>query len=297
MKSIRRLAASGAVVVLVAACGGGGDKPGAERVQQLTSDLSIQQVGWASVAPEQAWVRYVKGSAWETATHAGGKSSVQRAETSDFGWKPAPVADLKVAELDKQIAAKGDTCTGEVGMTAGGATLSQVTCDGDVVSTAVDGKELTEIKQWDAAGIDQALGELKQVQDPQSLTLTFLTPKSGVAKGQTSLRDIGPKVKGVSGAECMVTVTRLGAADGNQGLLNWGGCDAAEPLGTEPFALADVTGAKLDAALKQASTTMGITTTDVGQFDVYVQQGKPVVQVRAGNGVPTKTPTVTVPLG
>lgn len=183
----------------------------------------------------------------------------------------ASVADLKVADLDKQIAAQGDTCTGGVGMTRGGAILSQVTCDGDVVSTAVDGTELTEIRQWDAAGIDQALGELKQVQDPQSLTLTFLTPKSGTVKARTSLRSVGPKIKGVGGKECMVTVNRLGgAAEGNQGLLEWGGCDTAEPLGAGPFALADITGAKLEAALAKAAAAMGITTADVGQFDVYL---------------------------
>lgn len=77
MKSFRRLAVSLGIVVLVAACGLGGDKPGAERVQQLTSDLSIQQVGWVSVAPKQVWVQYVKDGEWVLATHAGGRSFVQ----------------------------------------------------------------------------------------------------------------------------------------------------------------------------------------------------------------------------
>ncbi|WP_022910908.1 hypothetical protein [Aestuariimicrobium kwangyangense] len=301
MTSIHRVGAALAAVVLLASCTTGGSKPGADRVLQLTSDLGIQKVGWAQVTSDQVWVRSVKDGAWQTATLTGKTSQVQGTESSDFGWKQVAPAELKVSDLEQAMTQHEQQCQqglqGQVGATTTGALLSLVTCNQKVVSTAVSGAELAPIKQWDAVGIDTALKDVAAVQGPQARHLSFSTPKSGTVGGKLLVRDIGAPVTGVDGKPCMVTVTRFGTPDEALGTLDWAGCDQAEPFGDGTFARSEVSGAAIEQGLTKAASVMGIDPTDIGSFDVFSQKGVLRVQASAGDGVPAKAPSVTVPLG
>lgn len=301
---LRNLVVSALGVLLLAGCGNQ-VAPAAERVREVVSSAGAAQIGEVSVSPTAVQVLYLEGGQPKVATKTSGDvSTAANPSGAALLTKPVGVDQLGLDEFTTRLDGVQGCDKGTFGtitVTHTGAVVQQVGCSkgqrGQMKQSYLDGQLLAPIENWSEASLAAQLKEFGLLVGDQAQQLNFYTPKTSTMDPGYRATAISAPVTGVDGKQCFIQARRAGTMpDEGPGLVNYQGCEAATTLGDTPFALSELSSARILAALQRGAEKLKITVDDFGDFTVISTGGQLKLQMQVATGVTSEVPVWTEPL-
>ena len=301
---LRNLAVSALGLLLVVGCSSD-VAPAADRIREVASSAGATQIGWVDVSPTAVQLYYLDGDQPKVATKTSGDVTTSSAATeARFLTKPAGPDQLRLDEFTARLdGVQGctDGTYGSINVTHAGAVLQQVGCSegqgGTLKEAYLDGQELAPIDGWTEASLAAQLEEFASLIGDQGQQLSFYTPRSSTQDAGYRATAMSAAVKGIDGQQCFVQARRAGTMpDDGSGWVTYQACEGATPLGDTPFAMGELSAAKMLAALGRGAEKLKISVEDIGDFTVISTGGQLTVQLQVAQGVTAESPIWAEPI-
>ena len=299
---LRKLAVPVLAALLLVGCSNEA-APAADRVREVASSSGASRIGLVMVSPTAVQVTYLGGDKPMVATKTSGDVTTVPGQAALL-TRPVGVDELGLDDFTARLAErKGcpDGTWGTINVTHGGAVVQQVGCSdpqgGKLKDSYLDGTALKPIEAWNDASLTSQLEELRALVGDQAMELGFYTPRSTSVDPSFRAMAVSAPITGVDGKKCFVQARRAGTmpADGI-GWINYQGCEAATPLGETPFAISELSAAKILAALERGAAKLKIDVDDFGDFTVISTKGRLTVQMKVAQGVSAQSPVWAEPI-
>lgn len=301
---LRNLVVSALALLLVVGCSSDA-APAADRVREVVSGAGAAQIGWVDVSPTVVRMYYLDGGQPKAATKASGDVTTSTdPSAARFLTKPTGPDQLRLDEFTAHLdAVQGcaDGTYGSINVTHTGAVLQQVGCSegqgGTLKQAYLDGQLLAPIDGWTEATLAAQLQEFASLIGDQGQQLNFYTPRSTTKDAGYRATAMSAAVKGIDGQQCYVQARRAGTMpDDGSGWVTYQGCEGATPLGEAPFAMGELSAAKILAALERGAAKLKIGTDDIGDFTVINTGGQLTLQLQVAQGATSEVPVWAEPI-